>query len=274
MKRITLSIMLVAAVGIVGGAQTPPTPPARPAPQTPPPSRAPRAAEPPYRYEYRDLDEIRIRAADIARMTSEIDREAIRANAEAVRAQSAEIAQAAREAAREANRISLVDAREMAEMAREQARMNADIAQFAPMPRMDFTPMPPMPAMAPMPFRYSGGDDLHIARPFFQQGEPADSMYRLAHEALNRGDYGRAAQMFKEIGQKYPKTIYENELPYYEAAARYRIGTTAELENAAKLLEPRASKLIGSVTPTAGVGINSNSYRSRTSEADVAALYI
>ena len=88
-----------------------------------------------------------------------------------------------------------------------------------------------------------GTTTSRIARPFFQQGEPEDSVYRLAHEVLNRGDYGRAAQMFKDIAQKYPKSVYENDLPYYEAWARYRIGTTEELHTAAKLLEPRASKL-------------------------------
>ena len=62
---------------------------------------------------------------------------------------------------------------------------------------------------------------------------------------LIRGDYGRAAQLFRDIGQKYPKSAYQNDLPYWEAYARYKIGTTDELHNAVKLLEPRASKLIG-----------------------------
>ena len=51
--------------------------------------------------------------------------------------------------------------------------------------------------------------------------------------------------MFKEIAQKYPKSVYSDDLPYYEALARYRIGTTEELHTAVKLLEPRASKLHG-----------------------------
>ena len=84
--------------------------------------------------------------------------------------------------------------------------------------------------------------------PYFIQGDPAIRSYRLAHDVLNRGDYGRAAQLFKDIGQKYPKSAYQNDLPYYEACARYKIGTTDELHSAAKLLEPRASKLIGTST--------------------------
>ena len=90
--------------------------------------------------------------------------------------------------------------------------------------------------------------ESRIARPVVLQGEPEDSVYRLAREILNRGDYGRAAQMFKEIAQKYPKSVYSSDLPYYEAWSRYRIGTTEELRAAVKLLEPRASKLTGNVT--------------------------
>ena len=125
------------------------------------------------------------------------------------------------------------EAMRIAPMARDIARemMRADDARCAP--------------MAPT---FAGTPTSRIARPFFQQGEPEDSVYRLAHEVLNRGDYGRAAQMFKDIAQKYPKSVYANDLPYYEAWARYKIGTTEELRTAAKLLEPRASKLTGVVT--------------------------
>ena len=79
------------------------------------------------------------------------------------------------------------------------------------------------------------------------QGDPADSLYRVAHDLLARGEYGRSAQLFKDIAQKYPKSRYQDDLPYNEAFARYRIGTTRELETAAHVLEPRAKKLLGVV---------------------------
>jgi hypothetical protein len=104
------------------------------------------------------------------------------------------------------------------------------------------------PAIAPFGGRLSDGPP--VARPQFIQGDPADSAYRFAQDVLNRGDYGRAAQLFRDIAAKYPKSAYQNDLPYYEAYARYKIGTTDELHSAVKLLEPRASKLIGSTPPS------------------------
>lgn len=75
------------------------------------------------------------------------------------------------------------------------------------------------------------------------QGDPADSLYRVARDALNRGEYGRAAQLFADLPQKYPKSGYTTTAaPYFEALARYKIGTTEELKTAAKVLEPLVQK--------------------------------
>ena len=104
------------------------------------------------------------------------------------------------------------------------------------------------------------------------QGDPADSLYRVAHDLLARGEYGRSAQLFKDIAQKYPKSRYQDDLPYNEAFARYRIGTTRELETAAHVLEPRAKKLLGVVA--ASSASSDGRGRSRASEGDIVGLYI
>lgn len=108
------------------------------------------------------------------------------------------------------------------------------------------------------------------------QGDPADSLYRLAHDFLARGEYGRSARVFREIAEKYPKSRYQDDLPYNEAFARYRIGTTRELETASRLLEPRAKKLLGVVPASKLSGDNQGrgAGRSRVSEGDVVGLYI
>ena len=127
---------------------------------------------------------------------------------------------------------------------------------------------------APMALSFGRGE-FRIHSPQFIQGDPADSMYRAAHDLLARGEYGRAAQTFREVGQKYPKSGYVDELPYYEAWARYKIGTTDELRNAAKLLEPRASKLIGVVNATGNTtNVGFPGFRRRTSDGDIVGLYI
>src|SRR5262245_10942407 len=281
MKRITLStLFLITAVSVVG-AQTPParpvppTPAERPVPPTPAerpvrPTPAPRAIlvpEPPYIYRIdaeevrraveaarisrEDAANIRERALEAARVAREIDVEAIRANAEAAREQ----------------------ARAAADMAREQARIGAEYAySYAPLARLA-TPMPAV-RVAPMVMGRAS-EDMHFARPYFIQGDPADSAYRLALEVLNRGDFGRAAQMFRDIAQRYPNSGYQKDLPYWEAVARYRIGTTAELETAARLLEPRASKLVEVVQSGSPTGISYPRGSSRgPAESEVAALYI
>ena len=104
------------------------------------------------------------------------------------------------------------------------------------------------------------------------QGDPADSLYRVAHDLLARGEYGRSAQLFKDIAQKYPKSRYQDDLPYNEAFARYRIGTTRELETAAHVLEPRAKKLLGVVA--ASSASSDGRGRIRASEGDIVGLYI
>src|SRR5438128_11057143 len=68
------------------------------------------------------------------------------------------------------------------------------------------------------------------------RGDPADYLYRVAREALNRGDYRRAAQLFNELTQRFPNSSYAYVSGYYEAFSRYRIGTTEELKAADRVL--------------------------------------
>ena len=69
------------------------------------------------------------------------------------------------------------------------------------------------------------------------QEDPADSLYRAAREALNRGEYRRAAQLFSEVTKKFPKSKYAQDCAYWEAFARYRVGSDDDLRLALKILE-------------------------------------
>jgi HEAT repeat protein len=84
-----------------------------------------------------------------------------------------------------------------------------------------------------------GQDNFLNARPRagWAQEDPADSLYRVAREALNRGEYRRAAQVFNEVTRKFPKSQYAFHSAYWEAFSRYRIGTTDELRLALRILE-------------------------------------
>jgi TolA-binding protein len=67
------------------------------------------------------------------------------------------------------------------------------------------------------------------------KADPADSLYRLAREAMSRGDYKRAAEIFHRIPERYPQSAYatSGQALYFEAFSLYRSGGADEL-NAAR----------------------------------------
>jgi TolA-binding protein len=79
-------------------------------------------------------------------------------------------------------------------------------------------------------------------RPAWAPSDPADSLYRLAREMLNRGNYSRAAALFGEISDRYASSEYAPEALYWQAFALYRIGTTPELERARSVLEAQRAR--------------------------------
>jgi HEAT repeat protein len=62
--------------------------------------------------------------------------------------------------------------------------------------------------------------------------DPADSLYRLAREAMSRGDYKRAAELFHRIPERYPQSAYASQAIYYEAFSLYRSGGNDDLSTA------------------------------------------
>lgn len=69
------------------------------------------------------------------------------------------------------------------------------------------------------------------------QADPADSLYRIAREALNAGEYRRAAQLFAQISQQFPTSQYRSDANYWRAFALYRIGGLADLREALQALD-------------------------------------
>src|SRR5689334_21991115 len=61
------------------------------------------------------------------------------------------------------------------------------------------------------------------------QGDPADSSYRAARDLLNRGEYGMAARAFHDVAQRFPASRFQGDFRYYEAVARYRLGSPDQL---------------------------------------------
>ena len=69
------------------------------------------------------------------------------------------------------------------------------------------------------------------------QAGPADSLYRLAREAISRGEFRRAAGLFAEISTKYPRSEYAPDAPYWRAFALYRLGRDEDLREALRSLD-------------------------------------
>ena len=74
------------------------------------------------------------------------------------------------------------------------------------------------------------------------QGDVADSAYRTARQALNRNDYDKAAELFRGIRDRYPKSTYVPNTYYWEAFALYRAGSDDNLRAARTALQTQADQ--------------------------------
>jgi len=83
---------------------------------------------------------------------------------------------------------------------------------------------------------------LKFAKMRPEQGTPEDSLYRSAREALNRGEYGRAATLFQTMEQKFPRSRFAPMASYYRSFALYRSGSTENLRAALEALRAMQEK--------------------------------
>jgi HEAT repeat protein len=129
----------------------------------------------------------------------------------------------------------------------DQARMAADYAHEATLYAMDnYHVMDDFHWLNGMGINSGNGFSVGSASAFggggpvaWAQGDPADSLYRSARDQLNRGDYRRAAGLFKSLPQKYPSSAYVADAEYWQAFSLYRIGGTPELQEALAVLDAR-----------------------------------
>ena len=115
-------------------------------------------------------------------------------------------------------------------------------------PVSDFFEIPVTPEVAHAPsgvwhipgqsrFEQQFGDITSEPPQAWAQADPADSLYRLARQTLNRGEYRRAAQLFGDITQRLPNSAYAADARYWKAFALYRIGGTGDLRDALAALD-------------------------------------
>jgi tetratricopeptide (TPR) repeat protein len=76
------------------------------------------------------------------------------------------------------------------------------------------------------------GPDL----PSLRQGDPADSLYRRARETLNRRNYGTAADMFKSVVDRFPRSRVAPSAMYFRAYALYQTGNADRMRESRDVL--------------------------------------
>ena len=72
--------------------------------------------------------------------------------------------------------------------------------------------------------------------PELQQGDPADSLYRRAREALNRRNYTQAADLFRQVADRYPKSPSAPSALYFRAFSLYQTGSVDRMRESRDVL--------------------------------------
>ena len=96
------------------------------------------------------------------------------------------------------------------------------------------------------------------------QNTPADSVYRAGQTALNRGEYQKAADTYRELRRRYPRSARVGDALYWESFALYRLGGSSNLRTAREHLKLQAKNY-----PNASTKVDAGSLRVRV-ERDLA----
>jgi HEAT repeat protein/TolA-binding protein len=227
----TLTAVLLAAATL-GAQQTPPPPTTPPASTLPTRPVAPLAAPRP----------LSIPVPDIAPWPdvdwgSSMNDLQLRAND--MRLQAMDMAAQARDQALAAT-LDLPRIRWDAEEAAQKALSNLDMEHMSDLASSDAMDALAQARIGLQSAQWGLGamrdDFARSPRAAWAHDDPADSLYQLARQAFNDGDWRHASELFHEVVARYPRSVYAPDCVYYEAFSRYRIGSTEELHNALTLL--------------------------------------
>jgi len=78
--------------------------------------------------------------------------------------------------------------------------------------------------------------------PAFRQGDPADSLYREANRALNRQNYTQAADLFRRVADRYPRSPSAPSAMYFQAFSLYQTGSVDRMREARDVLGTLTTK--------------------------------
>lgn len=75
--------------------------------------------------------------------------------------------------------------------------------------------------------------------------DPSDALYRSAQEAMSRGEYARAAELYASVVNRYPSAKVAESAAYYQAFSLYRLGGDDKLKSARDVLTQLRSRYPG-----------------------------
>ena len=81
-----------------------------------------------------------------------------------------------------------------------------------------------------------GAPNAGPERPALQQGEPADSLYTRARQAMNRRNYTQAADLFKAVTDRYPKSSVAPSAMYFRAFSLFQLGSVDRMRESRDVL--------------------------------------
>jgi HEAT repeat protein len=70
----------------------------------------------------------------------------------------------------------------------------------------------------------------------------SDSLYRAAQNAMNDGDYRRAAALFAQVASRYPRSSVAPQALYYRAFSLFRVGGSESLTTALETVDSMISR--------------------------------
>jgi hypothetical protein len=92
--------------------------------------------------------------------------------------------------------------------------------------------------ITPVPAPWSAAQLQTLPPESWAPQDPADSLWRAARDALNRGDNARAASLYAQIrtASRFSASAFRAPSYYWEAFARQRVGSRAELQRGLEVL--------------------------------------
>jgi HEAT repeat protein len=94
----------------------------------------------------------------------------------------------------------------------------------------------------------TSAEPAEMPRAPWLQGDPADSVYRAAREALNQREYRKAADLFAQIPGRFPRSGYAPDAFYWQAFALYRLGGEPQLRAALEALRRQRERFADAAT--------------------------